>query len=296
MKSSNAELLTKLTELARDLEFPVSCSSHPIHPFIWEIEAQGELSIENLLKTETPNFLGYSEGGKIMITGDLEEYWQFVISQAENRSPETLHSYQTLIDLLQSHLTNIELLKIRTLNDPDNSFHIIVGMTKSGEWIGICPNIPTDAEDCDQMGIYNTEQIFLTAYQPQTEITVNLLNRLQPILQDLEFYEPEIFGFYTDKGWTVRVGTTREVMIHSLLEAIGFARTFPVCKLFHEEEYYEEELEDAKVYLVLDEFLAENMTNLRTYMFGMTVSYVFYIIGQTPSGDWAGVTSLAAWA
>jgi hypothetical protein len=296
MKSSNTELLAQLTELTKDLEFPVSCSSNPIHPFIWEVNVQGELNIENLIKTETPNFLEYSEGGEMMRTGDLEAYLQFLLSQAEKHSSETLQNYQTLIDLLKSRLSNLELLKIRTLHDPRDSFHIIIGITTSGEWIGISPNIPTECDDCGQMGIYNSDQIFLTEYQTQTEATANLVNRLQPILQDLDFFEPEIWGFYTNKGWTVRVGATREEMIHSLLEAIGFARTFPVVKLFHEEEYYEDEVEDARVYQVLDEFVEANISNLRTYMLGMTVSYVFYIIGQTPSGDWAGVTSLAAWA
>lgn len=296
MKPSNAELLAQLTQLTQDLEFPVSCSSQPIIPFIWEVEERGELNIENLLKTETPNFSEYSAGGIIMRLGNLEEYLQYLLSESEKRSSEIWQKYQTLINILQTNLTNLELLKIRTLHDPKDNFHIIVGMTSSGEWVGISPNIPADADDCDQMGIYNTERILLTEYQPQTEITINLVNGLKPILQDLEYYEPEIFGFYTDQSWTVRVGETREFMIYSLLEAINFARTFPVVKFFHEEEYYEDEIEDARVYQVLDEFLEENISNLRTYMFGMTVSYVFYIIGQTPSGDWAGVTSLAAWA
>ncbi|HLP86988.1 MAG TPA: nuclease A inhibitor family protein [Nostocaceae cyanobacterium] len=296
MKSSNAELLAQLTELTKDLEFPVSCSDYSINPFIWEVEERGELNIENLLKTETPNFSEYSAGGIIMRTGNLEEYLQYLLSEAEKRSSEIREKYQTLINILQTNLTNLELLKIRTLHDPKDNFHIIVGMTSSGEWVGISPNIPADAEDCDQMGIYNTERILLPEYEPQTEVTINLVNRLKPILEDLEFYEPEIFGFYTDQGWTIRVGETRELMIHGLLDAIDFVRTFPLVKFFHEEEYYEDEIEDARVYQVLDEFLEENISNLRTYMVGMTVSYVFYIIGQTPSGDWAGVTSLAAWA
>ena len=91
MKFSNAELFAKLTEVTKDLEFPVSCSSNPIHPFIWEVETQGEFNVENLLKTTTPNFLGYREGGKIMRNGDLEAYLQLVLSQALLHSPNTLH-------------------------------------------------------------------------------------------------------------------------------------------------------------------------------------------------------------
>lgn len=281
MKSSNAELFAQLTKLTQGLEFPVSCSSHPIHPFIWEVETQGEFNIENLLKTTTPDFCDYIEGGKIMRNGDLEPYLELILSQAQKQSTKTLQNYQTLINLLQSQVINLELLKIRALYDPKDNFHIIIGITASGEWVGISGNIPADSEDCDQMGIDNAQQIKGSEYQPENEATVDLVDRLQQVLQDLEFFEPEIFGFYTDKGWTVRVGETREALIHSLLEAIGFARTFPVCKLFHESEYYgEEELLNARGYLVLDEFLSENLINLRTYMFGMTTSYSNFEVNE----------------
>ncbi|OKH32551.1 hypothetical protein NIES2119_25780 [[Phormidium ambiguum] IAM M-71] len=78
MKSSNAELFAQLTEVTKDLEFPISCSTNPIQPFIWEVETQGEFNIENLLKTATPDFSEYSEGGKILRNGDLEAYLQLV--------------------------------------------------------------------------------------------------------------------------------------------------------------------------------------------------------------------------
>lgn len=195
MKSTNAELFAQLTKLTQGLEFPVSCSSNPIHPFIWEVETLGEFNIESLLKTATPDFSEYSEGGKIMQNGDLEAYLQLVLSQALLHSTDTLERYQILIDLLQSHLTNLELLKIRTLSDPKNNFHIIIGMTASGEWMGISANIPADNEDCGQMGIYNSEQIFVNQYQSENEATANLVDRLQQVLQVLEFFEPEICPF-----------------------------------------------------------------------------------------------------
>lgn len=304
MKSSNAALFAQLTKLTQGLDFPISCGSNPIHPFIWEVETLGEFNIENLLKTETPNFSEYREGGKIMQIGDLEAFWYFNLTQVKKHNPENLRNFQTLINLLQSHLKNLEALKIRTLYNPEDYFHIIVGQTESREWVGIEANIPADSHDCVSMGIRNSEQIKQSEYQPQTEDTTNLVKRLQQISQDLEFFEPENFMSYPLKGGIVRVGATRASVIHSLLEALGFAKTFPVCKFFYEREYYEEldieEDDELKAvfqgYLVLDEFLSENLSNLRTYMLGMMVCYFFYIIGQTSSGDWAGVTSYAAWA
>lgn len=49
MKSSNAELFAQLTEVTKDLEFPISCSTNPIQPFIWEAKTQGEFNIERKL-------------------------------------------------------------------------------------------------------------------------------------------------------------------------------------------------------------------------------------------------------
>lgn len=300
MKSSNAELLAQLTELTRDLDFPFSQATNPIHPFLWEVEVQGELTIENLLKTETPNFWSYTDDGTIIQSGNLQEYWHFVLQEAQKHSLKIFQKYQSLIDLLQVNLSHIELIKVRTLHDSKHKFYIILGVTKSEEWVGISPNISMECDECHSMGIYKTEQNFLMEYQPQTDITANFLPYLQPILQDLEFYEPDVWGYYPDKGWTIRVGASKEFVVHSLLEAISFSRTFPVCQFFKESEYEEyedgdEEMEELKLYKALDEFLAANLTNLRSYIFGVRVSYVLYVIGKTASGDWAGVTSMAVW-
>jgi hypothetical protein len=299
MKFSNTELLAKPTEATHSLDFRFSAVSNPIHPFFWELETQGELNIENLFKTATPDFNEYREGGQIMRNGNLQAYWQFVLSEAQKQSPEALQKYQTLINLMQSQLANLELLKIRTLHDPSDSFHVIAGTTASGEWVGICANILIDSDDdyqgidCYEMGINNSEQIFNSKYQPQNEATANFVDRVQQISQDLEFFELEQSSFDTNKGWRVQGGATRATAIHNLLECIGFARTFPACKMLREER---EQEDYERPYFVLEELLEQNLSNLRTYIFGIMSSYVLYIIGQTSSGDWAGVTSLAVWA
>jgi hypothetical protein len=51
MKPINAEIIAQLTELTQNFDFPLSESSEPVNPFLWEVEARGEFNIENLLKS-----------------------------------------------------------------------------------------------------------------------------------------------------------------------------------------------------------------------------------------------------
>jgi len=53
---------------------------------------------------------------------------------------ETYQKYQDLIDLLTNNL-NLELLNIREMYDAGSKFRILIGVTQSGEWLGIAPNI-----------------------------------------------------------------------------------------------------------------------------------------------------------
>lgn|GEM_PF-4452729 len=114
------------------------------------------------------------------------------------------------------------------------------------------------------------------------------------------FFEPDNINNNPGKGWHVRTGATREFIIYSLLESIDFVRTFPPCQLSldsmqeHEQYPYDEdsdEMDELKNLQALDEFLATNLTDLRTYIVGVAVCYFYFVIGQTSTGDWAGIIS-----
>jgi hypothetical protein len=287
LKPRNAEFFLQLQEVTKGLDFPSSASDNPINPFLWELETKGQLTIENLLRAETPNFDQYRSGGEIIQVANLDNYWQSLCQEREN-SP-------TVIELLKTHTSFLEAAHIRSLDDLHDSFRIVFGSTTSGEWIGISPRIPADFEEWNPRG---TGSPLLPIYVPQTQITRDLLARLEPLLPDLDFDEPNFWGGYRFKGFIVRVGATRELMFSSLLDSIGFARKFPFLK-FTPVVSEEDEGEDEEVLVAtqaLDTLLQSNLSNLHTYLFGICTCYNIYAIGQTQEGDWAGVASMAVWA
>jgi hypothetical protein len=303
MKSTTSQILARLTELTQGLDFPSSESTDPILPFIWDRSEKGEFNLEKLFKTQILDFYYFAKGGPIIQTGNLEAYFKFCLQEAEKHNSETHRKYQTLLDTLRNNLINLELLDIREMYQGGN-FHILLGMTRSGDFLGISPNITSPDYRVSvgyyansDMGIYEKEQIFLESFQPQTDITASLLSRLESALQDLVFFEPDTGDYYPGKGWTVRAGATREFTIHSLLEAIGYVRNYPPCQFYTpqmreaDEEYGYDE--DNERYRALDEFLATNLTNLCTYIVYVEVNYFYFVIGQTSSGDWAGVISMS---
>lgn len=289
MKSNNVKLLQQLAKFTADLEFPWSDSDYPIYPFLWEREVSGEFTIENLFRSVTPQFEPYEEGGKILKTANLEDY----LKQVWQKTPK----HQKAIELLKNNTSSLEVAEIRSLDNPPDTFKILLGQTKSGEWIGIAPQIPADFEEYTPTGDMIIGEPLLPIYLPQTATNFELLNKLEPLLADLDFCEINLLGGFTDTGFILRFGETRESMFNNLLDAIGFARTFPFQKLTPDtdsEDDFEEEYMEATQ--GIDDLLQSNLTNLHTYLFGIGCCYNIYFIGQTPDGDVAGVVSMAVWS
>ncbi|MTJ09829.1 nuclease A inhibitor family protein [Anabaena sp. UHCC 0204] len=289
MKSNNVKVLQKLAELTRDLEFPWSDSDYPINPFVWEVQTQGEFTMENLFRSEISNFSSYENPGKIMKSANLDDYLESVWQKTEN--------YQIAIELVKKNTSFLEVAEIRTLHDTADTFKIIFGTTKSGEWIGIAPQIPADFEEYTRNGEMVIGEPLLPVYQPQIATNLELFTQLEPLLTDLDFYEPNMLGGFTGTGFVVRLGETRKSMFNNLLDAIGFARIFPFQEFTPEtdsDDDFEEEYIEATQ--ALDTFLQSNLNNVHTYLFGMSCCYNIYAIGETEDGDFAGVVSMAVWS
>jgi hypothetical protein len=294
MKPSNAKFFSQLQAATQELDFPLSSASEPLNPLLWEVEVKGELTIENLLRSEVPNFDYYRDGGKIIKPVNLENYLQNLSLKLRQNDPEVEEKYQEVFQLLKTNFSLLEAVEIRSLDDPGDSFHLMYGTTKSGEWVGISPNIPAEWQEWVPNGEHAIGGPLLEVEPPQTAITLDLVTQLEMIFQDLVYCEPNLYSGFTGKGFTVRVGETRELMFNSLLDSIGYARTFPF-QPFTAEDIEDDEPEEWEPFQALDHLLLTNLTNLRTYLFGMNSCYHIYSIGQMQTGDWAGVASIAVW-
>ncbi|MBW4645828.1 MAG: nuclease A inhibitor family protein [Goleter apudmare HA4340-LM2] len=302
MKSSNANFLAQLEEVTPGICLYYSDADYAFKPFIWEVDAKGELTIENLLRQVTPPFDEYQAGGKIIKSANLDDYLQLIYQEAQKHDPDIAEEieqrYQKIIELLQSSLTFLEVAEVQQLNDPNATFRIIFGSTKSGEWIGIAPDLESEFQEMAPHGEYTNGQPLLAEYLPQTEITDELLAQLEPLLENLKFYETQPFVAVADEmneGFIVRVGANRELMINSLLDAIGFARTFPYRAFYLDAEEDDDE-EFATEIKPLDSLLQSRLKNLRMYLFGLACTYHIYVLGQTSEGDWAGVSTIGIWS
>jgi hypothetical protein len=302
MKSSNANLLAQLEEVTPGICLYYSDAEYGFAPLIWEVDQQGEFTIENLLRTETPRLPQYQLGGPIIQSANLDDYLQIIHQEAQRHNPDMAvvieRRYQKLIRLLKSSLTLLEVAEVRDLNEPNAKFRIIFGQTKSGEWIGIAPDLDSEFQEMAPYGEYINGQPLLPIHPPQTEITAELLNRIEPLLEDLKFYETQpLTAIYhgMNEGFIVRLGANRELMINSLLDAIGFARTFPY-KPFYLDAQEDNDEEFANELKPLDLLLQSRLNNLRMYLFGLVCTYHIYVLGQTSDGDWAGVSTIGVWS
>ena len=290
MKPKTAELLAQLRELTQDFSFPISESDYWVKPFVWDIDHQGEFTLEKFLRSETPNFSYYRSQGQMMQSLSIEEFWQYCFYSAQQH-PELTQQYESFRELLQTYTVELEAAKIRTLNDPKDSFPILLGQTKSGEWIGISPEVYADFEQWGGGDTIIAGEPLLTPEPPQTELTKDLLNQLEPILPNLKL--DALPSWYFQEGFIVRVGSNREAMLTLLLDNLGFARTVPFCQFDYFDEY--DEIEEREIRQRLDQFLTSNLSNLRTYLLGICTCYHIYTMGQTSDGDWVGVSSIAVW-
>lgn len=302
MKSSNANLLAQLEEVTPGICLYYSDAEFGFTPVIWEVDQQGELTIENLLRTVTPAVPEYQLGGSIIQSANLDDYLRMIHREARKHDPdiatEIEREYQSLIKLLQSSLTLLEVAVVRELNAPDRTFRIIFGCTKSGEWIGISPNLYAEFQEMAPHGEYMNGQPLLPVYSPQTEFTAELLQRLEPLVENLRFYETQPLTAVADdknQGLIVRVGANRELMVNSLLDAMGYARTFPY-RPFYLDAQEDNDEEFANELKPLDLLLQSRLSNLRMYLFGLVCTYHIYVLGQTSDGDWAGVATIGVWS
>ncbi|RUR83333.1 hypothetical protein PCC6912_21660 [Chlorogloeopsis fritschii PCC 6912] len=162
------------------------------------------------------------------------------------------------------------------------AFHIIVGETFEGEWLGIAPKM-----SCDRTK--RGGQRFLLAEPLVTENTINIKQNLSELILDLKFSVVECMAFYRKEKTIVEAGSIKQELLYRLLGSVGFFRAFTF------EDYCNEDRSNSNQFRLLDEFLRSNLTNLQEYIVGLNARYFIYSVGQTEEKDVLGVSTMATW-
>ncbi|MBV6627184.1 MAG: hypothetical protein KI793_30305 [Rivularia sp. (in: Bacteria)] len=260
IKPENIELVTQLEEAITGL------NKHgwdfPFGTLLWEIDKQGEFSIEKLFDFEVipENKIGFGHQQYLEPLLNLlhRNLIEFTIYNFSFSTPDA-----SKVGFQESLITETNHPPIFTIDFED----LIIGKIQDNCWIGIIktPNIPI---------------VYVSKKQPFYNVRGSLLQEDKiELLTELE----NIFSVRYS-NYLFEISASSE----GVLEII-FDKTQIVCsqgfdafeqRLKHEIEFNKEPTQN------LSEVLHNNLIQVREYK---VCNYYAYFIGQTHWGDWAGV-------
>ncbi len=318
MKLSNTKLIQQLSEITKKLRFS-SETDASFEPFLWETNEHGALKLENFLQSE--GFLFPVTPKILLEFVSPEASWiSWDCSKPSEVAIKMNRKYIEIIDFFSSHLKTLSvylvsnlgekgsalrkksvqksrignpqyyLLPVDELHEPcirgeicseQEAFHIIIGETFEGEWLGITPKMSRAS------GKRGGERFVLNEASVN-ENTIYLKRNLEAMVSELEFSVTEC-SVYIKKKAILEAASIKEELLYRLLGSMGFFRAFTF------EDYCNENRSNPSDFRFLDEFLRSNLTNLQEYIVGSTARYFIYSIGHTEEKDVLGVSTLANW-
>ncbi|MUG91460.1 hypothetical protein F7734_02740 [Scytonema sp. UIC 10036] len=319
MNLYNTEELQQLALITQNLCFCRECDSE-VKPFIWEIASKGDLTVEKLLESE--GFLFPVKTSDLLEFISLETTWSEYgrLTPIETASLMKL-KYRVLINFLKYHLKTIKIyivsnlgygdsdkrkeqLKKSRIGNPDlynlpvnqlnslkrmgqlcieqEAFHIIVGETCEGEWIGIAPEM---SGETNKKG----KQLLPLPEESKNQNTISLKKQIETRVKELEFSVLEFLAFSRKEKAIVESSDTKEHLMYRLFSSIKFLKVSTFSK------YSSIEIRTSKDFQALDDFLELNLTDLQEYTIGLNVIFCIYSVGRTTAGDWVGISTKANW-
>lgn len=194
MVSVNEEIYSTLANLTKGLGF---ADFGKLNPYIWGIEAQGELTTEKLVLSN-----------KVWGRHSLR-----LIDINSLNKPD----WQNVIEVIKTHLQEIEVYQAYF---PDEGFYIFIGKTSDNEWFGISSSFLYELKGSGLHYMGRTSNQFLIE-----EITPHS----QSALKLIEFLETSVYidilQEYDSQKFTWHVTETREEILEKVLASVGFLIT-----------------------------------------------------------------------
>jgi hypothetical protein len=283
------ELVKRLAVVLPSLTiYECESGDYPFEIFFCKVAEQGEFTIDKLL---------LAQGFMQSVTWD--DFLQSVITNSSNLtsyltlepnlSPEEIvDKCQKLEAILQTHCKNITVYKLIQFDPilPDRDmekFHIIVGETHDGNWLGITPKI--GSEDYIRTDTYRVQ--IPTDATPLDSNQISIINTLENVLTGLEFATAEDT---TTREFYLTYANSQAQIIYQLLDAIDFVITCSFAPFGSVAEY--EDPEYFHNIYPLDQLLQLNLKDLQEYVIGTYCLNHIYAIGKTKNGDSVGVSTV----
>ncbi|MEM1170096.1 MAG: hypothetical protein AAGJ08_13715 [Cyanobacteria bacterium P01_H01_bin.35] len=236
MKPHNEQLITTLKALIEGQVCWRGVCNAPYEVVCWEVEEKGP-SLENFL---------VDNQGLISFESDY-----FFDRLRHSQTEEAIAHYQTLLSLLQTHLSELKIYGYRLLQLPAElkegfpieggwfgtlGIPMFVGLSTGGEWIGLTLE--------QSNGIGWSPTFASVDLESVSESTAQLVEEIRAIVSQIEHEIKEAeeeLSIETD--WGVVVTATRQELMQKLLEQTGFLDVAEINDFFEVsdeiEEYYQ---------------------------------------------------------
>lgn len=267
-----------------------------IYPFVWEVSNNGEFNAFNL---------SFSQGWLKLTDRDvvlknwhemkyLESFNAFHIKNEEKIIRQ--NKVTNLFQIINQNLQAISSFNITTYYS--NEVGLIVGKTTDNNWIAVCHTLYKETYIPRQQ-IHRTEINQSSQTLPLAGETVNLIAEIEAVISDLGVISLQGdfgggYGYGYDHKFVYGVAKTKEQAIEKALQKSGvleiskFHSFYPdsIDSREDEDNYNSRQVEK---YNKINLFFANKFTDVMMYRFSFWIAENIYIIGETQSGDRAGI-------
>ncbi|WP_448266027.1 nuclease A inhibitor family protein [Nostoc sp. DSM 114159] len=275
-----------------------------LEPFVWDVTQKGDFSLLNLgydrgwitltdIDVAVKSWQALERRGYLNPDDDTSDYEDEDIISSE-LADERAKIYQTLADTIQKNIYNIEVFKFSQI--PAYSFYVVLGQNQENNWFCFSQTVARETRLEGEIKCSNVPD--LTMQLSLDSNTAKLKDEFQQIINQLQ--PISIYGYYGG-GYDYRfnhylvtgIANSKE---KALLIALHQAGMLDIAR-FH--EFSPEALswrwdKDEMVnfyprYQKINQFLTQNLSDLRMIRCSFWNRECIYVIGQTNAGDVTGI-------
>ena len=278
-KNNNTELITELRELTRGLynNHNTECS-YPIDVFMWDTASRGDFRLDKFL-----------EAAGFLVKVDLIDF-------LDNTFP--VEEFSLIVEKIKPYITverEYYYLKIGIgwINEFDEGIvSILIGKTKAGDWIGVCPFLNIERGGREELGRIEDNSSKKNEYASLISILENL--------ETAKIFSEETLYYTFDLGGIAwEIAETRDNLLHNLLKSSNMMHFYDDYEDadfmggFFEENNEDDRINYPEIYEKhqrLSNIIKTRFKDIKIYWIGDTEIDV-YIFGKIETGDWIGIRS-----
>ncbi len=270
--NANTELVAEIRDLTRGLHnnHNTECS-HPYDVFMWDTASRGDFTLEKFL--EAAGFLVEVDSIDFLDNTFPVQEFSFILEKIKPYIVEREYYYLKI---------GIGWLEYEPLP-------ILIGKTKIGDWIGLCPFVDIERGGREPLGRIEDN----ASKKIEHASIVSILETFDTVT----IFEKEEFYYYLEcMAW--ELAETRDNLLHNLLKSSNMMHFYDDYEDgdFGTEGFFGENDEDDENNYSesynrnqrLSNIVKNHFKDIKIYWVG-DVEVHIYIVGKIETGDWVGI-------